>query len=201
MIKDFKDTKIPQIYSAGLYSEKGYDVAAEHAFKVLDIMVTGVTECLSDIKSKDFPVVFMFKQNNEEFIAAAIVQYFPNEDDMSQPGNWNYSWTFDKEDIPDNARMVYPSDNNMISYFRTTGTTKYGMVLEKADYASDIFRFLLATIKKWLDDNASETEVATVKYDGLIQFRVAVEDGEKVYSAEVDGEVKQIIKNDAAIEV
>ena len=201
MVKDFKDTKIPQIYSTGLYTEKGYDVAAEHAYKVLDIMVSGVTECLADIKSKDFPVVFMFKQNNNEFIAAAIVQYFPNEDDASQPGNWNYSWTFYEDDIPDNARIVTPADNDILSYFRAVGITKYGMVLERAEYASDTFRYMLTTIKNWLDDNASETETATVKYDSLIQFRVAVENGEKVYSAEVDGEVKQLIKNDAAIEV
>ena len=201
MMKDIKETKIPQVYSTGLYSEKGYDVAAEHAYKVLDIMVMGVTEFLSEVKNKDFPTVFLFKQNNGEFIAAAIVQYFPNEDDPTQPGNWNYSWTFDESDLPETSRNITPNDTETVSYFRSIGHVKYGMILEKAEYASDIFRFLLSTIKKWLDDNASETEEAGVYLDGVIQFRVAVENGEKVYSAEVDGEVKQLIKNDAAIEV
>jgi len=200
MIKDIKDTKIPQVYSTGLYSEKGYDVAAEHTVHVLDVLVTGVSECLNDIKDQKIPVVFLFEQNNGEFIAAAIVEFIPNED-TTKPGNWAYYWTFNKEDLPNNSRTVSANDNMTISYFRTVGITKYGMVLERADYGSDVFRYLLALIKQWLGENALETEEVTLKYEDVVQFRVAVENGEKFYSIEVGGEIKQLIKSDDKIEV
>ena len=200
-VTQLKDTPIPKNYSTGLYHEKGYDLAADHANKVLEVMVLGVTECLASTKSKQYPVVYSFIESNGEFIAAAIVQYFANEDDPSKPGNWNYSWTFDQEDLPEGEyRNISSYDIDQLSYFRAVGMTKYGMVFEQPDYAGDLFRYLLTVIKNYLNDNASETEEKAVKYDGLIQFRVAVEDGEKVMSIEVDGEVKQIIKDDAAIE-
>lgn len=201
-VTQLKDTPIPKNYSTGLYHEKGYDLAADHTNKVLEVMVLGVTEYLASIKSKEYPVVYSFVENNGEFIAAAMVQYFPNEDDATKPGNWNYSWTFDKDDLPEGEYRSIDSakDQGSLSYFRAVGMTKYGMVFEQPDYAGDLFRYLLTVIKNYLNDNASEAEEKTVKYDGLIQFRVAVEDGEKVMSIEVDGEVKQIIKDDAAIE-
>lgn len=200
-VTQLKDTAIPKNYSTGLYHEKGYDVAADHTNKVLEVMVLGVTECLASVKSTQYPVVYSFVEKNGEFIAAAMVQYFPNEDDASKPGNWNYAWTFDKEDLPEGEyRNIDSSDIDHLSYFRAVGMTKYGMVFDQPDYAGDLFRYLLTVIKNYLNDNASEAEEKSVKYDGLIQFRVAVEDGEKVMSIEVDGEVKQIIKDDAAIE-
>lgn len=195
-----EDSKIPNIYSTGLYSEKGYDIAWEHTNKILDIIINGVTECLADIKSKDYPVVFMFKEGEKNFIAAAILEYYPNEDDPNRPGNWNYSWTFNEGDIPENAMIKTPYDNKLASYFRSVGMNKYGMEFEKVEWLGDCTVYLLKVIKKWLDDNASENEENGVKIDGLVQFRVAVENGEKVTSIEVDGEIKQLIKDDSAIE-
>lgn len=200
MIRALNETKIPQIYSTGLYSENGYDLAQEHTHKILDVLVTGTTNCLASIKSKDFPVAFVYEEANKEFIAAAIVEYFPNEDDATKPGNWNYSWTFDQTDIPENARQVTAYDNSMATFFRSVAHTKHSMGFDSVESMGDIFRYLLKTIAKWLDDNAAEGEENGVSLDGVIQFRVAVENGEKVMSAEPDGEIKQLIKDDAAIE-
>ena len=196
-----EDSKIPAIYSTGLYSEKGYDIAWEHTDKILDIVVTGVTECLSDIKSKDYPVVFMFKEGEKNFIAAAIIEYYENEDDATKPGNWNYTWTFNEEDVPENAMIKDPYDTKLTSYFRTYGLSKYSMEFDKAEYLGDCSVYLFKVIKKWLEDNVNEGEENGVKIDGLIQFRVASENGEKIMAIEADGEIKQLIKDDAAIEV
>lgn len=201
MIRALNETKIPQIYSTGLYSENGYDLAQEHTHKILDVLVCGTTACLAEVKSKDFPVAFVYEEANKEFIAAAIVEYFPNEDDATKPGNWNYSWTFDKTDIPENARILTAYDNDMATFFRSVAHSKHSMGFDSVESMGDLFRYLLKTIVKWLDDNAAENEENGVSLDGVIQFRVAVENGEKVMSAEPDGEIKQLIKDDAAIEV
>jgi len=193
------DTKIPMIYQTGLYSEKMMNVSWEHTDKILTVLVVGVTECLAAIKSKEYPVSFIFRETNEEFIAAATVEYFEGE--KGEAGNWNYTWTFYENDIPENARKVSIFDQDFISFFKGTAFNRFSMVFDQNDFANAMFTYLLDVIKKYLNDNASETEEWGVKLDGIIQFRVAVEDGEKVISAEVDGEIKQMIKDDAAIEV
>jgi len=202
MIRDLmKDSKIPSIYSTGLYSEKGYDIAWEHTNKILDVIVNGITEALADIKSKDYPVAFVIKEGEKNFICAAIVEYYKNEDDENRPGNWNYSWTFYEDDIPENTQIKDLYDVHLASYFRAIALNKYSMEFDKVEYQGDCGTYLFKVIKKWLDDNASESEENGVSAEGLVQFRVAVENGEKVMSIEVDGEIKQLIKDDSAIEV
>jgi len=55
-------------------------------------------------------------------------------------------------------------------------------------------------LRRWLDENAKENEVVSIEQDGVFEARVAVENGEKVFAIEPAGEVKIIIKDDAAIE-
>lgn len=197
-LQQLKDTKIPKIYQTGLYSEKSMDLSWEHTDKMLSTMVAGVTEYLSSIKSKDYPVAFAFRESNDEFIAAAVVEF--HEGNKGEVGNWSYSWTFYEDDIPSNARIENPYKAEIVQYFRNIAINKYSMIFDQPDYPGIMFSYLLSVIKKYLNDNASESEEWGVKLDGVIQFRVAVEDGEKVLSAEVDGEIKQLIKDDAAIE-
>ena len=198
-LQQLKDTKIPTIYQTGLYNEKNMNVSWEHTDKVLDVLVHGTTECLSNIKSKDYPVAFVFREQNEEFIAAAIIEFFEGKGD--EVGNLSYTWTFNESDIPEKARKISPYDQEFLSFFRSSAFSKYGMLFDAPDYAGVMFNYLLSVIKKYLLDNASETEEWGVKLDGVIQFRVVVENGEKLLSAEADGEIKQIVKDDAAIEV
>lgn len=200
MIRALNDTKICQIVSTGLYSEKGFDVAANFVDKLLDITITATTEALNDLKSKTYPVAFKYSKPNGDFICAAIVQFFPNED-ASKPGNWNYSWTFDEEDVINIEHVKDPYDTSLISYFRGASISKYGFDAKKTEYYGDITSYLLQCVKKWLDDNAVENEENGVSLDGVITFRVAIENSEKVFSAEPDGEIKQLIKDDKAIEV
>lgn len=198
-LQQLKDTKIPTIYQTGLYNEKSMDLSWEHTDKMLSVMVLGVTEYLSSIKSKDYPVVFEFREANNEFVAAAVIEY--HKGNKGEVGNWSYSWTFYEEDLPEGSRPpVNAYTPEVLNFFRNPAINKYSMVFESSDYPAIMFTYLLSVIKKYLNDNANEAEEWGVKLDGIIQFRVAVENGEKVLSAEVDGEVKQLIKDDAALE-
>lgn len=197
---ELKESQIPQSVSTGLFKEKLIDIAPNMTEMLIDVLVSAVTQALADLKSTDIPVAFKFCKSNGDFIAGAVVQYFPNED-KSNPGNWNYSWTFDESDIPENASIKTPYDSAVASYFRGSSLSKYGFHAPQAEYYGDTMSYILSVIKKWLDENASADEEQCVKVDGIIQFRVAIEDGEKVFSAEPDGEIKQIIKSDKDIEV
>lgn len=194
------ESQIPQNYQTGLYNEKGYELAAENTVDVADVLFSGVSECLGDIKNKEIPVAFVFEQNNQDFVAAAIVRYIPNEDDPNKAGAWNYVWTWYKDDVPSNARIVRASESDMSIYFRGTGLRKYGMQWKDINAINECSRYLLQQIKNWLDNNAVEGEVVEVHQDGIFQASVAIENGEKVYSIVPDGEMKKLIKDDSAIE-
>lgn len=199
-VVELKDSQIPQLVSTGLYKEKCIDIAANVTPMLVDVLVSAVTQALAELKSTETPIAFKFCKSNGDFIAGAIVQYFPNED-KNNPGNWNYSWTFNENDIPENAKIMTPFDPSLASYFRGASLSKYGFHAEDNSYYGETMNYTLLIIKKWLDENASESEEQCVKMDGIIQFRVAVENGEKVFSAEPDGEIKQMIKSDKDIEV
>lgn len=194
------ETQIPQIYSAELFNERGIDIAMEHTKLIGDVAFNAVTNCLADVKTKENPVSFVFEENNQEFIAAAVIQFIENDDD-SNPGNWNYFWTFNKDDVPENSRKITAADVSLASYFRSISQSKYGVGFTDTECIFETTRFFFKVVSKWLDDNASETEERGVELEGVFIARVAVEDGEKVKSIEPDGEIKKMIKDDAAIEV
>lgn len=199
MMFNLMDTTIPDLFSTGLYQEMGYDVDKSTAPMILDIAVTGTTEILADCKNKDIPVAVVFDKPNGDFIAAAVVQYFPNED-KSNPGNWNYSWTFNENDLADNSKKFTPFDSKLSCFYVGAASSKYGLAAKQPSMIAQTMNYIIQLIKKWLDENASEKEEQGVKLDNIIQFRVAIENGEKVFSAEPDGEIKQLIKDDASIE-
>jgi tRNA splicing ligase len=74
------------------------------------------------------------------------------------------------------------------------------MGFRSVDMMGDVFNTLFSVIRQYLNDNVKDGEECGVKLDGVIEFRAAVEDGVIVMSAEPDGEIKKIIKDDAKIE-
>jgi len=199
-MNNFESTSIAQNFSHYMYNNKNYDIAKEAVPKVVTVLFYGVSEALADLKSKDRPTAFVFKENNGEFIAGAVVEFIPNED-PSNPGNWNYYWTWDQSDIDQDMRVYTMNDAVVVRYFKSVAQSRYSMGFTDFDAINEITKGILKIISKWLDDNASEEEEKGVNFEGVFQARVAVENGEKVKSLEVDGEIKKIIKDDAAIEV
>lgn len=193
------ETTLPQNYSKGLFEEKNYDLAAEHTDKIAYILFTAVSNLLNGSKSKDRPVSFELNEVDGKVIAAAIVQYFPNEDD-SKPGNWNLVWTFDEADIPENANRISITNPNSHSYFRSVAGDKYGIRFKDPTCLTTMLTYLVSQIRKWLDENAKEGEEVSVEQDAVFQARVAIEGGQKVFSLEPAGEIKMLIKDDASIE-
>ena len=200
MVK-LNETNIPQNFSTGMYNDKGYDLSRDHTSLVADILFTGVSECLGDIKTKEHPVAFVFKKNNDEFIAAAVVQYIENKDDKNKAGAWSYVWTWDQDDVPKNARLVGPENAEMGVYFRGVSKNKYGAAFRDQAAIIEVTRYFLETLSKWLEENASESEEIAVEEPGVFQAAIAIENGVRVKSLVPEGEIKKLIKDDSAIEV
>ena len=193
------DTQMPQMYSKALFEEKCTDLAPEHTGKMLDVVFTGTANLLNQAKSKEKATVFTFRKINGDLIAAAMVRFFENED-TNNPGNWSLVWTFDDADILEGALVIDLSDSQTHSYFRAVAGEKYGMRFEDTAAMTDCLTYALIHVKKWLDENAKEGAEVSLEFDGFFQARVAIENGEKVFAIEPDGEIKNLIKDDAAIE-
>ncbi len=193
------ETTLPSMYSKGLFEEKCMDLAPEHMDKMLDVLFTGVSNILAATKTKEHPVAFAFRKEDKSFIAAGMVQYFDAED-KNNPGNWSIVWTFDEADIPENALKMDLSDPQTHSYFIAVAGEKYG-IQYKTDAALCVcLTYALIQLKKWLDENAKEGSEVELEMDGYFKARVAVENGVKVFALGIEAEVKNIIKDDAAIE-
>lgn len=200
MIK-LMESQIPQNYSMGMYNEKDYDTSPDFTNSIADILFTGVAMCLGAVKDTKFPSAFVFEENNKDFIAAAVVEYYENKDDPSLPGNWNYTWTWYKDDVPANSKIYRTTQPELSSYFRGVSQGKYGMAFKDTAAVTEVTRYLLVQIKKWLDENAKEGEEVGVEEEGVFQASVVIENGEKVFSLVPEGEIKKLIKDDSAIEV
>lgn len=190
-----------QNWSNRIFNEFKYDIGAEHMHKLFDVVFTGSAIVLNLNKKKEARTAFTFTNTDKSLIAAAICEYFPNED-STKPGNWSLVWTFDEEDISDipEINRTDVSDARAHEYLRGAAGTKWGMIFEDPGSMIVTLNSVLIELKKFLDENATTEEVFTVEQDGVFQARVAVEDGKKLFAVEPAGEIKILIKDDAAIE-
>lgn len=194
------ETQYPQMYSKALVEEKLYDIPPEFVDKIVDVVFTGTSYLLAQTKSKEKPATLCFRKVDESLVAAATVRYFEGEtkDDL---GNWSLSWTFNEEDIPEDAyKMDFATQVQTHSYFRSAAGERYGMRFDDSASLVDCLTYALIQLKKWLDENAKEGTEVMIEQDGIFQARVAIENGEKVFAIEPAGEIKVLIKDDAAIE-
>ena len=193
------ESQLPNNLSKGLIEDKNMDLAAEHTDKILYVIFTATANLLNHTKRKETAVSFEFNTIDGRVIAAAIVKYFPNED-PAKPGNWSMVWTFDEKDIPENAVRMSIKDVDSHSYFKAIAGEKWAFRFKDSGCLITLLTYTMEQLKKWLDENASESKEVSIEQDAVFQARVAVENGEKVFALEPAGEIKMLIKDDAAIE-
>ena len=193
------ETNLPSLYSQFVHDKFRWDFGPAHLGKLYDVLFTATASVLSDIKSKDRPVALVIKGMNNVDLAAGIVQYFPNEDEAN-PGNWSLAWTFNSDDIPADTLKISLGDGQIQPYYIAEAASKYGIQFMDSATLETALTEAVHHLKKWLDENAKENEEVTVEEDSVFVARVAVENGEKVFALEMDGLIKQIIKDDSSIE-
>lgn len=199
-IQNLMETSLPEMYTQKLFNEKNKDLAAEHTDKISYVLFGAVSEILKSIQSKEHPVVYLFERLDGSIISAAILRYFKNEN-AEAPGNWSFVWTFEPNDIPDNAVKISIKDEKQShSYFRAIAGDKWGMKFKSAENLIVLMNTFLEVLYAWLDENAKEDEEVVIKQDTVFKARVGIENGVKVMSIEPMGEVKKDIKNDVMLE-
>lgn len=191
------ETTIPETYQQELDSTDDLIINADFMPKIFSTLFEGVTECLNFAKNKTKACAFIFEELNGNFIAGALVEYHAGKGD--DPGNWSYIWTFNKNDIPENAKTMSLSDTQTHNFFYSIASRKCGFTI-MAEYMYTVYSTAIKILSKWLDDNASADDINGVQLDGYFQAQVAIEGDEIVKSIEPIGELKVRIKDDADIE-
>ena len=194
MVKKLNDTTIPQTLSTESYEKLLYNLPKEHVFKVLDVIVYGVTSALSALKRQNNPIGFVFRDKSREFICAAYVEYQENEN-ANEPGNWNYAWTFYEDDVPENMEELNTYRGDLVQFFRTRSSSVYGFYPKTSEIWGDISNAFIRIISAWLQENTTEGETTELILDNVITFKASVNaDGEIEKSIEVEPEIKSLIK-------
>jgi hypothetical protein len=195
---EFGSTNLAHNIAHGLYNEKGYDVAEAHIDKLYYTLFYGVAHVLKDNMSKEAPTSFLITEVMGKPIAAATVEYFNGEG--NKPGNWSLVWTFNPDEIPENANKIDLQNDLTHPYFREIAGTKYGMRFHDKSAIVVLMTYIVEQLYKWLDENAKEGEVVDIELDNIFTAKVEIVDGTKVFAVDPAGEVKTIIKDDSSIE-
>lgn len=196
-VKKLMETTLPEIYEKVADEEANQIVHASRTPMIAETAFTAVSNCLGAMKLKEKPVAFVFEELNGQFNAGAVVKFHDGGNDASD--NWSYVWTFNKEDIPEDAKIISMTDIPAHQYFNAVSGAKYHFSLKDFCIADTYIKFF-KVLSSWLDDNATPGETTSIVLDGVFEARVDVDGEEIIKSIEPSGEIKTLIKNDAAIE-
>ncbi len=177
----------------------GLALDAQDIVRVAEVTVAATSDFLKMVKSKEKPVALVFNDLKGNLIVAAVVEYNEAVEDDAQ-GNWNYYWTFNADKL-EGATQYLITDTQIHPIFQTRGFEMYRFRFISDSYIPQIGVAIMESIKECLDTNASETDEFVIEHEGFFKASVTVEDGEKVMSFLPDGEMKTLIKDDAATEV
>lgn len=199
MIKNVFDTALPKQWTERLEQECGYSVNEAHFDKVCTILFKAVSDMLAFKATANKPAAFIIDRFGR-INAVAVRKFYEDENNQTAKGNWSLIWSYDEEDIPEDADRLYLSDNSTHSTFQAIGTKRYGMTFASDGDLISVINITIEEIKKYLDENAKEGEKIGVEVTGVFQSRVTIENGVKEFAIEPVGEMKVDAKNDAELE-
>ncbi len=157
------------------------------------------------VKKQDEATALILTDVAGNFKFAAIVQYHENEENPDEPGNWSYVMSFDPKSVENvektkSVKKLLFSSTEFTSIFDKVGYDVAAIQFNHSNYIFDACLLVVDTLLQVLDREAKEDEVVEIELPGYFTAAVAVEDGEKVYSLTPDGHMKEIIKDDTALD-
>lgn len=201
---------IVQLYEA-LSKEQDWRLTNENWVTMYKCLSEAIYEYLSLVQDKDKKValVFTYHDQGNSFLAAAMKEYIPNEDNEDIGGNWAFTYTFNQADVygdPEHTDIRYSSDpqffeimNHLIKNSdKTADGIPCGPRLNE-QFAAEMFDYLFRFLLKWLDTNAREKEAMDLVLEDHFVASVSIENGEKVFAMFPHGRAKSKIKNDDAV--
>ena len=202
----FNSTSIPT-----LISEKMRNLTYIHptyADKILETIFGGTSRILGRMKNTSDMICLEFKNpKTDEFIAAATISYSNDDyDDMSK-GYWNYTWTFNEDDIDSDAVIIdFASEyKNLVSDYVSYAINRYHVNESILKRYIDIHTvchsldLIMSILRSWLVLNVSNEGIRLV-LPGVFHAFAMIDSGETIIGIEPSGEMKILVKGDNAIQ-
>lgn len=171
------------------------------AVKTYKALTIGIAKFLATVKTTKNPVAFTVTDTEGNFIVGAVVEYTdaPDvEDDIT--GNWNFFFTFDKNDIPENA-MTYDIKDKQTHDVIIVAAWEYASAqFQGTDAMITMFVIAFESLRDYMMEAANDGDEYELVYQGVFVARSTIEEGEKVVSLTPDGLIKKMIKDDSALE-
>ena len=195
-----KDTSIPMSFTTmmGTLAERVWEPSDTPSF--YDVLFTGFAEFLGTNKSKSGKICIKVQDTKGPVKFGAVVGYMPNEGEEDGVGNWFLTSSFDEKDLEGCIKDYTICDTEWQRLIENVAFNLERMQFDRPQTLHTACLIAVDCIKEWLDQNAKEGEEVILEHEGYFTASVAVENGEKVMSIVLDGAMKRLIKDDAAIE-
>lgn len=183
--------------------------SAQELSRCFHFFFSATTDFLSKVKSTEHPVGVVAEDMFQNFMFGIIVEYHKNENE-DMPGNWSMVYTFDAKDMEACGETYSISGNEFKDMAISIGEHLYGYDFQASDgnildqkriIVTQIMANVAKTIRQWVEENSVSAEPVSTEIGGKVIIDAMVdENGMKVFSITPSGELKNIIKDDAAIE-
>lgn len=217
-------------YSIGLFSNEGaaktYEETEMHQAFVVNANSVGYTfgdddrperivkaffaasaAYLSKVKvsKADEAVALVLTDIAGNFKFAGIVEYHENTENPDEPGNWSYVMTFDSKTLENleknkSVKKLLCSSDAFKAVLDKVAYDVAAIQFQHQTYMYDACLLVVDTLLQVLDREAKDGEIVDIELPGYFTASVSVEDGEKVFAITPDGHMKQIIKDDTALD-
>jgi hypothetical protein len=139
------------------------------------------------------------------FQFGSVVEYHYNKDNPDEPGNWTYIQTFDQDDIEEIEKertvkkYLYSAEDFKVIFDKVSYDVS-GIQFQHSDYMYTCCLLIINTLKQIMDREAKDKEVVEIELKGYFKLAIGIENGIKVFSITPADHMKEIIKNDIALE-
>lgn len=187
-----------------------FEDSSQRVSRCFHLLFESVANFLGKVKQTKKPVGLILEDPYQNFAFAAIVEYHENTVADDMPGNWTFTFTFDPADL-DGATVYRASGNEFKEILIDISEHSYGFNFElmgdqdvldvKRIVMTQVIAIAAKTIRQWVDENSNSSEPVVTQIKGKCIIEACLDSaGKKVFSITPDGELKNIIKDDAALE-
>lgn len=183
----------------------GDDDRPERVIKAFFI-TTAVFLSKAKIAKIDQAVALILTDVAGVFKFGAVVEYHENQDNPDEPGNWSLTFTFYEDDIADieKAKAVQKllySSTEFNTLFNKIAYDVVSINFEHSSYLYDACLLVVETVRQVMEREARTDGQVDVEFDECFIASVAVEGDVPVIGIVPDGKLKEIIKDDSALDV
>lgn len=201
---DLLNTAIPSQVSIDALQRYSFNMATANIPTAYTLLFTSIATFLQLRESKDAGKVSLsIHDERGNFKIAGIVSYHAPDEDAKddERGNWSLEFTLDEKDLREVSVKFDNMNSEYISILNNEFKNSFNGKFKSTTYIPQVFAICIDSLINQLDNLVTEDKAVDIKLNGIFIASGAVEDGQKVISIVPGSVVKQIVKNDSALQV